>query len=78
MIRDIFDGEVAKGYHCARTKTTAILNNAIAPEFKRELVSKMQNSPYSILIDGSNDTGMEKLNPVTVRIFDMDRERVDT
>lgn len=40
---------------------------SIAPEFKRELVAKMQSS--SILIDGSNDTGLEKLKPVTVRIL---------
>ena len=29
----------------------------------------MKNSPFSILIDGSNDTGLEKMNPITVRIF---------
>ena len=34
IIRDGLGGEVAKGYACARTTTTCILNGAIAPEFK--------------------------------------------
>lgn len=72
LIRDIFDGEVAKGYSCAKTKTSCVLNNAIAPEFQCELVSLMQQSPYSLCIDGSNDTGLLKMNPLTVRIFDLD------
>ena len=42
LIRDIFDGDVAKGYACAKTKTSCILNGAIAPEFLSELVSVMQ------------------------------------
>ena len=30
----------------------------------------MHSNPFSILIDGSSDTGIEKMNPITVRIFD--------
>ena len=78
MIQDVFDGEVAKGYSCARTKTTAILNNAVAPAFKSELVAMMQHQPFSILIDGSNDTGLEKMNPITVKIFDLNCEKVES
>ena len=43
LIRDIFDGEVAKGYACAKTKTTCILNRAAAPQFREDLVSLMQH-----------------------------------
>ena len=57
ILHDIFDGEVARGYACARTKTTAILNHSVAPAFKAELVTAIQSSPYSLLIDGSNDSG---------------------
>ena len=78
MIQDVFDGEVAKGYSCARTKTTAILNRAVAPAFKAQLVTTMQQKPFSIMIDGSSDTGLEKMNPITVRIFDIGRDKVDT
>ena len=53
LIRDIFDGEVVKGYACAKTKTTCILNQAVAPQFREELVSLMQQAPYSLSVDGS-------------------------
>ena len=29
MIRDVFDGDIAKGYACAETKTSCILNGAV-------------------------------------------------
>lgn len=58
LVRNVCDGEVASGYACAKTKTSCILNRAIAPEFRAELVSVMQRVPYSLSIDGSNDTGL--------------------
>ena len=33
---------------------------------------------YGLLVGGSSDTGLEKLNPLTVRIFDTRRSRVVT
>ena len=48
------------------------------PKFQHELVSLMQQSRYSLCIDGSNDTGSLKMNPLTVRIFDLTRTKVDT
>ena len=30
----------------------------------------MKGMPFSLSIDGSNDTGIEKMNPMTVKIFD--------
>ena len=38
----------------------------------------MRSGPFSIAIDGSNDTGIEKMNPITVRYFDEDEGRVQT
>ena len=32
------------------------------------LVDDMHVSPFSLLVDGSNDTGVEKLNPLTVKL----------
>ena len=58
ILHGIFDGEIAIGFACACTKTTAILNLSVAPAFKAELVTAMQISPYSLLIDGSNDSGL--------------------
>ena len=36
----------------------------------------MKEKPFSLLIDGSNDTGIEKLNPLTVRIYDDNQRQV--
>ena len=38
----------------------------------------MKSSPFALAIDGSNDNGMEKMNPLTVRIFDLQNKRVVT
>ena len=79
LFRDIFpDSKIAKGYAAARTKTTCILNGSIAPYFKATLVDVMKSRPFSIAIDGSNDSGLEKINPLTVRFFDEQRGLVVT
>ena len=46
--------------------------------FTDTLIENMRNGPYSLCVDGSNDTGVEKLNPLTVRIFDVNRREVTT
>ena len=38
----------------------------------------MQHGPYTLSVDGSNDTGLNKMNPLSVRIFDISRGKVDT
>ena len=69
---DIFpDSKIAKKYTFAATKTTCMISASIAPYFQRELVSVIKSHPYSLLADGSNDVGLDKMNPVTVRIFDV-------
>ena len=109
LLRDIFpDSQVAKRYSSARTKTTSMLNLAIAPHFQCKyilncrlslllntvhsyillsvfsqspvavLVEEMKANPFSLLVDGSNDAGVEKLNPLTVKIFDINRQQVVT
>ena len=42
------------------------------------LVEAMKEKPFSLLIDGSNDTGIEKLIPLTVRIYDNNQRQVVT
>ena len=79
MIRKVFpDSELATNYHSASTKATCIINLAIAPAFKEELIESMKIHPFSISIDGSNNTGLLKMNPLTVRIFDANQDRVIT
>ena len=64
------DSEIAKHYHCACTKTACILNYALAPHLKDDLVSAMRTEPFSLSIDASTDSGLSKMNPLTVQIYD--------
>lgn len=73
LFKEIFpDSQIAAGYAAKRTKTTCIVNGALKGYFRSKLVEEMQTSPYSLAIDGSNDTGLQKMNPLTVRIFTND------
>ena len=77
MLRaSITDSQIVKGYHCASTKIACILNNALAPYLIDELVSSMKQMSYSLSVDGSNDTGLSKMNPLTVRIDDVNEKVV--
>ena len=42
------------------------------------LIEHMKTNPYSLLVDGSNDTGIEKLNPLTVKLYDASQGTVTT
>lgn len=55
------DSKTAQDYRCAKTKTTAIINEAIAPHIINNLIEKMKTSPYTLITDGSNDTGIAKI-----------------
>ncbi|KAL5468847.1 hypothetical protein EMCRGX_G029970 [Ephydatia muelleri] len=70
LFHDIFpDSDIAKNFSSRRTKTACILNGAIAPVLQQNLVNTMKTCPFTLAIDGSTDTGVEKMNPLTVRIF---------
>ena len=70
FFKEIFpDSQIAAGYASKRTKTTCIVNGALKGYFRSQLVEEMRMKPYSLAIDGSNDTGLKKMNPLTVRIF---------
>ena len=74
LFRDIFpDSEIATKFSSKRTKTACVINGAIAPHFKQNLVETMKEYPFSVSVDGSSDTGVEKMNPMTIRIFDINR-----
>ena len=50
-----------------------MLNLAIAPSLIDGL---WRNHPFSLSTDGSNDTGLEKMNPISIRIFDEETSTV--
>ena len=38
----------------------------------------MAQSPFSLMVDGSNDAGLEKMFPISIRIFDVNFNRIMT
>ena len=71
------DGKAAKNFSCGRTKKSAIIN-CIGDDIKQELVKDMSQSPFSIMVDGSNNAGLEKMFPICVHIFDVNFNRIMT
>ena len=79
LFRSVFpDSDIARQYSCGRTKTCAIVNNAMGPHCHDYVVQHCQEHPFSLGIDGSSDTDVDKMNPMTVRIFDINRSKTVT
>ena len=70
------DSNIAKEHRMAKTKTTCILNKSLAPYFLQETVSIMKNEHYSLSADGSNDSDLEQMNPLNVRLFDVNTKKL--
>ena len=60
------DSELAKQFSCGRTKTTAIVKEALAPHFPSKVT---RANSFSILMDESNDK-TDKSCIILVRMFD--------
>ena len=48
----------------------------LAPALVEDLLESMRVHPYSFSVDGSNDTGLLKMNPITIKIYDINRSRI--
>ncbi|KAE9522707.1 hypothetical protein AGLY_016890 [Aphis glycines] len=62
--------EVINNLTCNRTKATALINNVIGKFSIENLISRMQNSYFSILIDELTDRSAIKHLAIVVRIMD--------
>lgn len=69
------DSTIAAKFSCARTKTTQILNNAIMPSLQEYNVNIMRTQPFSLVNDGTSDTGLKKMNAVCTLLFDVNRSK---
>ena len=75
MIRSAFpDSKIAAKYHSASTKADL----AVAPSLKQQLINNMKIYPFSVSIDGSNDAGLNKMHPLTIRIYDVGSGKIVT
>ncbi len=62
------DSQIAKNFSCGRTKCTAIIKEALAPNVKQTLIKNMTNL-FSVMIDESNDN-TDKSCIILVRVLD--------
>ena len=61
-----------------KTGASCILCESPAPQFLQQMVDIMKTNFYSLSTDGSSDTRLKKMNPLTVRPFDINTSMVDT
>ena len=74
LFQDIFsDSEIAKNFSSRRTKTACMINGAVAPFFLQRLLEHIRGNPFSLAVDGSSESDVEEMNPLTVRLFDVNR-----
>ena len=62
----------------AKTEASCIRNESLAPHFRQQTIDIMKTDFFSLSTDGSNDTGLEKKNSLTVRLFDINTIMIDT
>ena len=76
-IRQSFPDSLTASKYCSQaTKATCMLNRAVAPYLLTSLMDAMKVQPFSISVDGSNVSGLEKMNLMMGRIFDINVGRV--
>ena len=67
----------AENFSCGRTKTAAIVN-CVGDQFQLDLIADLKKLSFSLMLDGSNDTGVLKMLLMTVRIFDINHQQIMT
>ena len=72
------ESKIAKKYASCRTKTTAIISKSFVSHCLDYIVEHCKSHPCLVGTDGSNDTGVEKMNPICVKAFDVNRLKTVT
>ena len=79
IIPELFtDSKIAKQYKMGPMKTICILNESLAPNFLKGTIASMAADVHSLSTDGSNDTDLEKMNPLRVKLYNVNTSRVVT
>ena len=77
-IQSEFEGsKAAENFSFRQTRTVAIVN-CLGSHYQKKLISDLRVTPLSITLDGSNNTGLAKMFPITVRLFNINFNRVMT
>ena len=70
------DSPTACKYRSQATKATCMLNGAVAQYLLTSLMDAIKVQPFSISTDRSNNTRLDKMNLMIIRIFDINLGRV--
>ena len=71
------DSGIAKKFACGRTKTTAIVKEALSPHFLEKTIRNLSKNHYSLMMDESNDK-TNKSSIILIWVFDSDLDIVCT
>lgn len=63
------DSDVASNFRCGRTKTSAIIQQAIASCEEEKIINSMRTSLFTLLIDESTDITIHRQMIILVRFF---------
>lgn len=55
------DSEIAKKFHCKRTKVTKVVTGALAPMADKHVTELFRNNKFSVIMDESNDKSDKKM-----------------
>ena len=73
------DSKIASGYACKRTKTTAIVCDALDPYLLKPVTEIARSTSFSLLCDESNERGAsEKLLTILLRIYEENTAQIVT
>merc|ERR1712121_270954 len=64
------DSSIAAGFRCCRTKTKYVICEGIASDLQEKLLQRVQNAPYSIMIDESNKLCGSKCLCILIKFYD--------
>ena len=53
-----------------------LCNDAIAPSLLLSVLDQLKQLSFSLSVDGSNNAGLKKMNPLAVTFFDVSRGKV--
>ena len=71
------DSKISQEYNSGRTKTTYVVTDGIDPVFHNEIVRKLNNTVFSLLIDESNKQYGKKYLHMLVQYYDTTLRKVE-
>ena len=71
------DSAIASKFACKRTKTAAVITEALAPDEQKRTVQYAQSGPFALTIDESNDMCNEKGCAIVLRVINSDHKCVE-